>query len=109
VASGRVKRDWSEEKKIEVIEVFKKHFSNGRDERITFTMKDFQASFAKIFQTLVKNKIQLDKNFLYLGIMLVTLYLSLDELAGEYDVSSIFKDCVDQSLKKQNNSFKFSK
>lgn len=102
--SGLVKREWSEEKKNEVIEVFKKHFSNGRNERITFTMEDFQASFAKIFQTLVKNKIQLDRNFLYLGIMLVTLYLTLDELAGEYDVSSIFKDCVDHDPKKRNNS-----
>ncbi len=106
--SGLVKREWSEEKKNEVIEVFKKHFSNGRNERITFTMEDFQNSFAKIFQTLVKNKIQLDKNFLYLGIMLVTLYLTLDELAGEYDVSSIFKDCVDHSSRKQNDFLNLS-
>lgn len=55
-------------------------------------MEDFQASFAKIFQTLVNNKIQLDKNFLYLGIMLVTLYLSLSELGGEnFDIRHSFK------------------
>ena len=67
-------------------------------------MEDFQASFAKIFQTLVNNKIQLDKNFLYLGIMLVTLYLSLSELGGEYEVSTIFKDCMDHDPEEQNTS-----
>ena len=101
--SGLLKREWSEDKKNEVIEVFKEHFGNGRNEGITFTMEDFQKSFAKIFQTLVKNKILLDKNFLYLGIMLVTLYLALDELAGQYDVSSIFKDCVNHHPEKNNS------
>ena len=55
-------------------------------------MAGFQKSFTEIFKTLVKNKIMLDKNFLYLGIMLVTLYASLSEIGGEYDVSGIFNE-----------------
>lgn len=89
---GLVKKEWQEAKRNEVIEVFKKHFSSGREETISFDIEVFKESFTQIFKTLVKNKIQLDKNFLYLGIMLVTLYLCLDELGGEYDVSAIFKN-----------------
>lgn len=92
--SGLVKKEWEESKKNEVIEVFKKHFSNGRGEKITFTMNEFKSSFTQIFKTLVKNKIKLDKNFLHLGIMLVTLYKSLDEIGGAYDVSKIFKESL---------------
>lgn len=88
--SRLVKADWSIEKKNEVAGVFKTHFSNGRDEKVAFTMEGFQKSFTEIFKTLVKNKIKLDKNFLYLGIMLVTLYVSLSEIEGVYDVSGIF-------------------
>ncbi|MBC7429608.1 MAG: hypothetical protein H7336_13405 [Bacteriovorax sp.] len=88
--SRLIKNDWSDEKKQEVIEVFKTHFSNGRGEKVAFTMEGFQKSFTEIFKTLVKNKIKLDKNFLYLGIMLVTLYASLSEIDESFDVSKIF-------------------
>jgi hypothetical protein len=87
-----IKLDWSDDKKNEVIAVFKNHFSNGRGEKISFTMEGFKYSFSEIFKTLVKNKIKLDKNFLYLGIMLATLCISLNKIGGEYDVSKIFND-----------------
>lgn len=90
-----IKSNWSVEKKQEVIEVFKTHFSNGRLERVTFTMTGFKKSFTEIFKTLVKNKIMLDKNFLYLGIMLVTLYASLSEIGEAYDVSEIFNEVAE--------------
>lgn len=90
--SGLVKSEWDINKKAEVIDVFKKHFSNGRNESIAFDIEVFKLSFAQIFKTLVKNKIELDKNFLYLGIMLVTLYITLNEIGGSYDVSKIFQD-----------------
>lgn len=90
--SGLIKKEWDELRKIEVMDVFKKHFSNGRDEKIAFNVETFKNSFAQIFKTLVKNKIKLDKNFLYLGIMLVTLYITLNEIGGTYDASSIFKE-----------------
>ncbi|MBC7712453.1 MAG: hypothetical protein H7177_03895 [Rhizobacter sp.] len=92
IESGLVKKEWDESKKSEVVEVFKKHFSNGRGEKIAFDMDVFKESFAQIFKTLVKNKIELDKNFLYLGIMLVTLYITLDQIGGSYDVSTLFHE-----------------
>ncbi|MBC7540374.1 MAG: hypothetical protein H7281_16240 [Bacteriovorax sp.] len=87
-----VKSHWSEEQQHEVFEVFKKHFSNGREEKIHFSLEHFQKSFSAIFKTLIKNKIRLDKNFLYLGVMLVTLYMALDEIGGDYDVAKIFNE-----------------
>lgn len=90
--SRLIKNEWPNDKKQEVVEVFKTHFSNGRGEKVTFTMAGFQKSFTEIFKTLVNNKIKLDKNFLYLGIMLVTLYMLLDQIGGAYDVSKIFNE-----------------
>jgi len=92
--SKLIKNEWPIEKKQEVVEVFKTHFSNGRDEKVVFTMEGFQKSFTEIFKTLVDNKIRLDKNFLYLGIMLVTLYMSLNQTNGDYDVSRIFNEVL---------------
>ncbi len=89
--SGLIRKEWEENKKIEVIDVFKKHFSNGRNEKIAFDIEIFKNSFAEIFKNLVKNKIMLDKNFLYLGIMLITIYITLNQIGGTYDVSAIFK------------------
>lgn len=89
-----VKNHWSEAQQQEVLEVFKKHFSNGREEKIHFNLEHFQKSFSAIFKTLIKNKIRLDKNFLYLGVMLVTLYMALDEIGGDYDVAKIFKEVI---------------
>jgi len=92
--SRLINANWPEDKKREVIEVFKTHFSNGRGEKVSFTMDGFKHSFTEIFKTLVKNKILLDKNFLYLGIMLVTLYMTLNKTGESYDVSKIFNESL---------------
>lgn len=92
--SKLINENWSDDKKSEVIEVFKTHFSNGRDEKVSFTMDGFKHSFTEIFKTLVKNQVLLDKNFLYLGIMLVTLYMTLNKTGESYDVSKIFNESL---------------
>ena len=91
---GLIKESWSAEQKREVMEVFQKHFGAAREKPTRFDLDHFKSSFGNIFTTLLKNKIRLDKNFLYLGVMLVTLYIALDEIGGEFDVSAIFKDCA---------------
>lgn len=87
-----LKSDWNQSQKDEVIDVFKTHFGSAREGNVKFSLEHFKKSFGNIFTTLLKNKIRLDKNFLYLGIMLVTLYISLDAIGGEYNVSKIFKN-----------------
>lgn len=89
-----IKTEWGEDQQNEVLKVFKEHFSNGREEKVRFNLEHFQKSFSAIFKTLLKNKIKLDKNFLYLGLMLVTLYMALDEIGGEYDVAEIFNKVI---------------
>jgi len=91
---GLIKESWSADQKREVIEVFYKHFGAAKDKPTRFNLEHFKLSFGNIFTTLLKNKIRLDKNFLYLGVMLVTLYVALDEIGGEFDVSAIFKECA---------------
>lgn len=86
-----IKAEWTQSQKDEVIDVFKTHFGSAREGNVVFSLDHFKKSFGNIFTTLLKNKIRLDKNFLYLGIMLVTLYISLDAIGGAYNVSNIFK------------------
>ncbi len=88
-ACGLIKANWDNAQKKEVEAVFLKHFSNGRTDEISFDLNVFKNSFAEIFKTLVKNKITLDKNFLYLGIMLISLYITMNEIGGKYKISEI--------------------
>lgn len=86
---GLIKARWPREQKEEVKAVFLKHFSNGRTDEISFDLSILKNSFTEIFKTLLKNKITLDKNFLYLGVMLITLYMTLSEIGGLYNASDI--------------------
>ncbi len=88
---------WPLSQKAEVINVFKNHFSNGVNSEVEFSLEQFKSSFTHIFKTLVKNKIKLDKNFFYLGIMLVTLYRTLNIIGGSYNVSKIFKASLNEN------------
>lgn len=83
--------DFSEEQINDVRDVFIKHFSSGITEKVSFDLEKFKESFSAIFQVLLKHKIKIDKNFLYLGISLVTLYMTLSQIGGSYDVAKIFK------------------
>lgn len=86
---GLIKASWPREQKEEVKAVFLKHFSNGRTDEISFDLSILKNSFTEIFKTLLKNKITLDKNFLYLGVMLITLYMTMSEIGGLYNTSDI--------------------
>lgn len=90
VACKLIHENWPDNQKKEVENVFQKHFSNGKNGKVFFNIKQFQDSFGEIFKILLENKITLDKNFLYLGIMLITLYMTLSEIEGDYEMSRIF-------------------
>lgn len=55
-----------------------------------FKISHFTESFEKLFQFLIKQKIILPPDFLYLGIYLASLYMHLEELGGSYNVREAF-------------------
>jgi predicted unusual protein kinase regulating ubiquinone biosynthesis (AarF/ABC1/UbiB family) len=55
-----------------------------------FKVQNFTESFERLFQFLLKEKIVLSSDFLYLGIYLASLYIHLEKLGGSYDVRKAF-------------------
>lgn len=55
-----------------------------------FKVSHFTQSFEKLFRFLIKEKITLPPDFLYLGIYLGGLYMHLEALGGAYDVRRAF-------------------
>jgi hypothetical protein len=90
VASGLVQSSWDENDKLEMERLFKAHFGKAIDEAMDFKLSSFQDSFEKVFQFLMLKKVKLETDFLVLGVMLVTLYQSLESLGGKYEVAKIY-------------------
>jgi hypothetical protein len=95
--TGLLKENWSQATQGELKSLFRAHFGNSINGEVIFSIAEFQASFIKIADFLLTNKAKMSQDFLYLGIYLVTLYLSLEQLKGPLPVGQIFRE-VDQSL-----------
>lgn len=91
VETGLISQDWSVEDQLEMKRLFKAHFGSAIDQPMEFKLASFQESFQNVFSFLMKKKVKLSTDFLILGVMLVTLYLSLEELGGSYPVADIYK------------------
>ncbi len=80
--------------KEQIKSLFKKYFEQSNTQEMSFNIQEFISSFEDIFQYLIKEKIKIHSEFLFLGIMLGTLYWSLQRIGGTYDVKGIFfKSC----------------
>ncbi len=65
-------------------------YIGGETSNQQFKVEHFTENFEKLFQFLLKQKIVLSPDFLYLGIYLASLYIHLEELGGNYDVRRAF-------------------
>lgn len=78
------------ERKIKLKALFYEHFGPGEQENVKFDILQFQNSFYELFHFFVENKVELHKDFIFVGIYLVTLYLHLQELDVELNVRKTF-------------------
>lgn len=62
-----------------------------------FKINHFMRSFDSLFLFLRREKITLSEDFLFLGVMLLTLYLHLESLGGAYDVKAAFSRALNCS------------
>ena len=87
---GLISLNDSEETQSEMMKIFNEHFGDGSQEDVSFEMKHFTDSFHKVFDKIFHQNKQLNEDFVYLGIYLVTLYLHLEKLGGSYNVRRAF-------------------
>ena len=92
---GIIKTGMSEEKKQKVINLFLNHFGEGKVNPVQFSSESLQKSFNAIFSFFLQEDIELNPEFAVLGINLVTLYLTLEEIPFALNVREAFLEVVE--------------
>ena len=83
-------KNLNEEKTIELKKLFYEHFTPGDQILVKFRVSKFSESFYELFHFFVTNEVELETDFIFLGIYLVTLYMHLEELDESFDVRAAF-------------------
>jgi hypothetical protein len=96
---GLLKKDFSPEDKKELGSLFRQHF--GGESEQTFNLEKFNQSIISMSNFMLNKKVTISKDFLYLGIYLVTMYSTLEELGGTYPVKQIYLDVRGRFSSKQ--------
>lgn len=82
-------KNLSEDKTNELCDLFKSHF--GADTNaVDFNLEDFHSSFRGIFHFMIEHKVEMDVDFIFLGIYLITLYTHLESYQCSFDVQNIY-------------------
>ncbi len=89
---GMINASMSDAQKNNMKELFLNHFGEGKKAAVKFSLKKLQASFNEIFSYFLKEDIPLNPEFAILGVYLVTLYLTLEDIPHALNVSEVFKD-----------------
>jgi hypothetical protein len=76
-------------------DIFKRHFGEGDQSRVEFSLAHFKKSFQAIFESCKKHKTRLHPDFFALGAYLLCLYENLESLNVPLDVRSAFDAAVD--------------
>lgn len=76
--------------KTRLLALLESHFGAGREGPMEFKVKNFVASFHNLFVFLKDEKIRLSEEFLFLGVLLLTLYLHLEALGESHNVAAAF-------------------
>jgi hypothetical protein len=84
------------EKTQELKKLFFSHFGPGEQDVVKFEISQFSESFYELFHFFVENKVKLHKDFIFLGIYLVTLYLHLEDLDIELNPKEAFLKAFNQ-------------
>ena len=87
---GLISDNWSEEDKKKLGGLFKNQFGQALDKPMKFSLDHFQQSIFKMADFILQKKTKISKDFLYLGIYLVTLYSTLDQTQERLAVKDIY-------------------
>ncbi len=88
--TGLLSEKWSISDQNELTNLFKSHFGASVHDEITFNVETFKESMSKISEFMLRRKVKITKDFLYLGIYLVSLYSSLEFISTPINVRDIY-------------------
>lgn len=89
---GLLKPEFSADEKKELGDLFREQFGKALDENMEFNLEHFRSSIIKMSNFMLNKKVKISKDFLYLGIYLVTLYSTLEETHSKLPVKQIYLD-----------------
>jgi hypothetical protein len=78
-------------------EALRRHFGEGDQRQVKFSLKQFQNTFADIFQACAADRLKLHPGFLPLGMMLLGLYELLERSEMTYDVRTCFRNALEKA------------
>lgn len=87
---GLMNPAWSDTEKKKLADLFKDQFGDANTESVEFNLVHFNASMSKMFNFILQKKHKITKDFLYLGIYLVTLYSALEKVGKPLPVKKIY-------------------
>lgn len=87
---GLLREDFSIDDKKILADIFKKQFGNSLHEDIKFEMDHLNQSMIKMSEFMLNKKLKISKDFLYLGIYLVTMYSTLEKINAKLPVKAIY-------------------
>jgi len=87
---GLLKHEWPHSDKEELGNLFRAQFGNALSEEMSFDLEHFKEAIIKMSNFMLNKKVKISKDFLYLGIYLVTLYASLEETKEKLSVKDIY-------------------
>lgn len=90
IESGLTSNKWPLSDRQKLAELFKSHFGASLTSEMTFDLETFKASFFKIADFMLEKKVTISTDFLYLGIGLITLYSSLENLGEKVNVKEVY-------------------
>lgn len=91
VGIGLMSPEWSQEDKEKLGDLFKGLFSASKTGEMTFKLDEFREAMMQTTNFLLKKKVKISKDFLYLGIYLVNLYSTLDATGESAKIKEIYE------------------
>ena len=88
--TGLLSDSWPMADQNELTNLFKSHFGASVHDAITFDVETFKESISNISEFMLKRKVKITKDFLYLGIYLVSLYSSLESIPTPIKVRDLY-------------------
>lgn len=87
---GLLKPEFKDADKKILGDLFREQFGGAQNQEMRFSLQHFQTSIIKMSDFMLSKKVRISKDFLYLGIYLVTLYSSLEATNEHLPVKEIY-------------------
>ncbi len=81
---------WPVEDQTKIMDIFRKHFGAAKTGEIKFKLENLKGGIVSMAQFLLEKKTRITTDFLYLGIYLVTMYGTLEEIDEALPVKEIY-------------------